>query len=584
MSGDSGSVRRGPADQGDEKRRLEEFKAFVKLTAEDVSLVQRFSTMLEPRMPSIFDDLYEEMASFGPLRRFIGSPQEMAAIKRAEMDHWLLLFSKPMDSEYIDRARAVGAVHARIGLDERWYMGAYTKALNHFSDLILTELKFRPADARRMLAAVQKVVMIDMELALSAYGAGMTDGAVDGRVLADNIDNIRQLAKLTEVVNDAMILLADLLRQSRGTESAGQTIASAAEELVASVAEIARSSADSARDAQEIEGTVAAGRQGAERAVDRMGEIARVVESTASQINQLHQASEKIGEILVSIDAIAKQTNLLALNATIEAARAGEAGKGFAVVAGEVKSLSQQTARATEDIRLRIDGLRTEMDAIVKAMGASSQAVADGNEAIAATGEDMALAASRVAGVSGRMTEMSGILGQQTTATQEISAGITHIADMTHDSNHLVEEIARAIGASNKMVAEQVNHWMRSDSALFMLETAKVDHILFRKNIIDTVMGAQSLAPSDVPDHHGCRFGKWFDAQNNPAIVNHPLWASIKDPHQRVHAFAKQALAAHHRGDEEEAYQALRALHDESKVIIKALEALSRDMEQEKQG
>src|SRR6202000_674569 len=80
----------------------------------------------------------------------------------------------------------------------------------------------------------------------------------------------------------------------------------------------------------------------------------REAEATDGTVRGLADAALKIGDVVRLINDIASQTNLLALNATIEAARAGEAGKGFAVVASEVKSLANQTARATEDIKNQV--------------------------------------------------------------------------------------------------------------------------------------------------------------------------------------------------------------------------------------
>jgi methyl-accepting chemotaxis protein len=89
----------------------------------------------------------------------------------------------------------------------------------------------------------------------------------------------------------------------------------------------------------------------------------------------LTEASQRIGGVVKMISQIARQTNLLALNATIEAARAGEAGKGFAVVAAEVKSLSQQTSGATEEIGKEIDRMRSTVDQTASLVGAMSMSI-----------------------------------------------------------------------------------------------------------------------------------------------------------------------------------------------------------------
>src|SRR5262249_23258561 len=108
-----------------------------------------------------------------------------------------------------------------------------------------------------------------------------------------------------------------------------QTVASAAEELTSSIGEINRQVAQSARVT--------------EKAVNDARQTDGIVRALAD-------GAQRIGQVVELISSIAGQTNLLALNATIEAARAGDAGKGFAVVASEVKSLANQTAKATEEI------------------------------------------------------------------------------------------------------------------------------------------------------------------------------------------------------------------------------------------
>jgi methyl-accepting chemotaxis protein len=178
-----------------------------------------------------------------------------------------------------------------------------------------------------------------------------------------------------------------------------QTVAAAADELNASVNEISRQVTRSAAFA---------------------GTAVVEADRTNATIQGLAETAQKIGEVVSLIQTIASQTNLLALNATIEAARAGEAGRGFAVVASEVKALSNQTAKATEDISTQIAAIQTETGNAVEAIKTIGGTIRQMNEiasAIAAAVEQQGAATRNISdniqlvaqGTNGVATNLAGV-------------------------------------------------------------------------------------------------------------------------------------------------------------------------------
>jgi methyl-accepting chemotaxis protein len=214
-----------------------------------------------------------------------------------------------------------------------------------------------------------------------------------------------------------------------------QTVAAASEELSASIGEISRQVASAA----DIAG----------RAVEETRETDRTVQSLA-------EIASKIGEVIGLINDIAGQTNLLALNATIEAARAGEAGKGFAVVASEVKSLANQTAKATEDISAQIAAVqnvtREAVDAI-KRIGGTIAEVSTIATSIAGAVEEQGAATQEIT----RNTQQAA---SRTRDVSENISGVTDEADATGAAAAGVRTAAESLGQQADRLRGQVNDFL----------------------------------------------------------------------------------------------------------------------------
>jgi methyl-accepting chemotaxis protein len=202
-----------------------------------------------------------------------------------------------------------------------------------------------------------------------------------------------------------------------------QTVASATEELSSSIQEITRQVSESSRMAK----------QAVEQA-----------KSTGQTVDGLAEAATKIGDVVKLITDIASQTNLLALNATIEAARAGEAGKGFAVVASEVKTLANQTAKATDDIARQIQAIQGATQEAVQAIQSIARTIEQVNEVastIAAAVEEQGAATK----------EISRNVQQAAAGTQEVSKNIVAV---TQASGEVGSAAAQMNGAASELARQ----------------------------------------------------------------------------------------------------------------------------------
>ena len=290
-------------------------------------------------------------------------------------------------------------------LDSRDEIGAMARAVAVFRDNMAKTAQLE-ADQRRQRDQQAQLVARRDELIVRFNGTME-------HILATVMDSIERVHQVSN----------SLQATAEQTSQQGAAVASAAEHSSANVATVATAAEQLGCSVQEISRQVA-------ETTAITSEAVSGISAANGTMDGLADAARKIGEVVNLINAIAGQTNLLALNATIEAARAGEAGKGFAVVASEVKTLANQTAKATEEISAQIAGIQSISQEAVQTIRTVGITIDRVNQVV---------------------SSIAAAVEEQSAATAEIVRSVQQASDGNAEITRNIADVSKAASATGEM-------------------------------------------------------------------------------------------------------------------------------------
>jgi len=462
---------------------------FVKLDDSGTAAIRSLKPVIDKSLPTILDGLYARIREFPEVAQFFSDSARAEQAKSAQSRHWGRISAGDFGRDYIENVQTVGQVHARIGLEPRWYIGGYALIADGLIKAVMDEAwpkglfgkgNSKGEEVAAQIGALVKAILLDMDLSITTY----IEAADEKRRAAEQASELAsqrqeivvrslsealdKLAKgdLTHRLSEQFDPTYEKLQGDFNTaiETLGATIgaiAGGAREVADASSEISEAAIDLSQRTEEqaasleqtsasMEQIAATVRNNAENA-NRANDLTRsahevadrsggVVGQAVSAMARIEESSHRISDIISVIDEIARQTNLLALNAAVEAARAGEAGRGFAVVASEVRSLAQRSSQAAKDIK----------DLITN----SSSQVADGVQLVNQTGSSLKEILDSIKQVADIVADIATASAEQAGGIEQVNKALTQMDEVTQQNSAMVEENSATARTLEQQAAE----------------------------------------------------------------------------------------------------------------------------------
>ena len=408
----------------------------LSLNAETVATSRDIAEALEGQEREIASAFWLEYGRDNPIFQALGQGHRDKLFSRS-LEHVRLKYARPFSGDWVSYVRSSACETVESGIAATRLVSGLAEAHNRVLSLFRENCSDDIARFAAAAGTLQRMSTLELEftLAFIQEAAETKNSKKRAHDLAQFREQIETVVMRANERSKTMVDTAKVAKQSaHGMLSKSSEVAAASEQSAIAMREAAQTAAGLIRAIEEARVEVETSVVVTRRASEQSAEAVKVSEA-------LSEHTRSIESILGLIRDIAGQTNLLALNATIEAARAGEAGRGFAVVAQEVKSLANQTAKATDEIDQKITAIQTATSRTVEMNGSIRSTV----DEVRTTAERIRLAMQSQAQT---VTMITSAVDETALAADSMS---NTVAAIRHDSENVSSELDRVTSVFSEM-------------------------------------------------------------------------------------------------------------------------------------
>jgi methyl-accepting chemotaxis protein len=381
--------------------------------------------------------------------------------------------------------------------------------------------------------------------------------------------------KLADLTDESFKIINKVLEDAKIQSTQASQVASAVEEMSATIADIAKNASQVSDLAVQNINVAMEGKNISEEATNVIIKANEDTLALKNVIEGLNKSAEEIGYIVQLIKDIADQTNLLALNATIEAARAGEHGRGFAVVAEEIRKLAERTGKATDEIAEKIKAIQAESNKAFESMEITAKEVEKGVASLNKVKNSLDNIVESSQKVKDAIAQVAAATEEQSTASEEISKTVKETAKLTAEVTNLIEELTKTI-YSLVSVSSDLRHTASSiktkklKEALFDLFKSDHERLIIR--VTGHLIGLDTLDPELLGNYKACSIGKWLYEGEGEKFRGESFFSEFEEIHKRFHLLCKDIVVAYNSKDKERVRNLMAEGEEFSTKLISLLE------------